>query len=66
MLAAGVTVRLDPMTTQRSAFSAWPKLVSSMSVWCGGVVVCGGEDVGKMLAEDQKVVIYLLAGSLQS
>ena len=54
------------MTTQRSAFSAWPKLVSSMSVWCGGVVVCGGEDVGKMLAEDQKVVIYLLAGSLQS
>ena len=43
MLAAGVTVRLDPMTTQRSAFSAWPKLVSSVSVWC--VCVCG-EDGG--------------------
>ena len=32
MSAAGVTVRLEPKATQRSAFWAWSKLVSSVSV----------------------------------
>ena len=69
MLAAGVTVRLDPMTTQRSAFSAWSKLVFSVSV-CGGILcvcvcVCGEgrrEGGGKMLAVNWKVVHLLPSG----
>ena len=63
------------MTTQRSAFSAWPKLVSSVSVWC--VCVCGegggggggwggwGEDACRR-PEGGTSLIYLLVGSLQS
>ncbi len=49
MLAAGVTVRLEPMAKQMSAFSEWSKLSSRVTVANKILRVIKAFNIGKSL-----------------